>query len=552
MLKTSFFDLPDLVLLDIIHYLSPFDAIQAFYDIDDRTDRIINLLIESQCFKTIHQLRLPLFNFVCRDVVPRLNVNLFHMTLYNHQLEIARNNEILSYLPNLSSLHLINIIENEGLLSYFLHPQLTNLTIEFLSEHHTEAQTFTCEQFIFDKISKKLLDCHLKNQSGIRLQRLTLFPNDSLQRLTIQLKELSDLHILFEQIPNIRSLNVELCQWTIETIKYDYKKLSQTLPNLTEFSLETNHTLTFNQLLLLIENFIYLEKLSIIYRNYDGYGIDTVHFEFVLSRLSRLIDLDLFIKFIYFNLDARCTFEQNHQFKQRWRIHTHANTTQKSYLAYTKPFRKSTYSTSTDILFQDESNVFPTVTKLSLRTHTKQENVLSLIRSINHQFPSLTQLHIVDPFGMEHNQEECSMKLSNISSFDASDLKIPNFFQSVYQSLPNLNHLHVNCDILTKCNLDSLFENNQIKYLQLLTTNLDEISHFLFHFSNLKQLTVNINNSSQRKSHRSLFQWFDISPHLYIVHVRAPKLSDIFYLRLIENEDKFYLQHCNEILTLWK
>jgi hypothetical protein len=34
-------DLPDLVILDILPYLSSFDAIQAFYNIDNTTNRVI-------------------------------------------------------------------------------------------------------------------------------------------------------------------------------------------------------------------------------------------------------------------------------------------------------------------------------------------------------------------------------------------------------------------------------------------------------------------------------------------------------------------------------
>ena len=83
---------------------------------------------------------------------------------------------------------------------------------------------------------------------------------------------------------NIKILNVELCRWTIEDIKYDYKKLSKRLPYLTEFSLQTQHTLSFNQLLIIIQHLIYLKKLSFIYQNYDEHGIDIFQFESTINQ----------------------------------------------------------------------------------------------------------------------------------------------------------------------------------------------------------------------------------------------------------------------------
>ncbi|CAF4430418.1 unnamed protein product, partial [Adineta steineri] len=127
---------------------------------------------------------------------------LSRLTLYDHQLMIARTKQIYLYLSNVSSLHLINIIEikenNDNDLSYFLTKQLKKLTIQFISEHHIEAQAYICEQFIFNKESTNLTDCHLLNNYGIHLRRLNLFPNNSIQEMTVQLKYLTDLHVLFD------------------------------------------------------------------------------------------------------------------------------------------------------------------------------------------------------------------------------------------------------------------------------------------------------------------------------------------------------------------
>jgi hypothetical protein len=552
---TNFIDLPDLVILNILRYLSPFDAIQAFYNID--TDRILNLLIEGQCFSTIHHLRLSLFNFVCDYILPCIGRKLSHLTLYDHQLVLAHEKQIFLYLSNILSLHLINIveiIENENYLSYFLQKKLRNLTIEFINEHHIEAQAYVCEQFIFNKNSENLINCHLSNIYGIQLQHLNLFPNKSIENLTIELKELSDLHILFDNLLNIKILNIKICRWTIEDIKYDYRKLSKKLPNLIEFSLQTEHALSFHQILTIIQNLIYLKKLSFIYRNYDEHGIDIFQLESALNYLKHLIQFHFIIKFIYFNLNLKQTFENNIQFKQRWNIQTYNNSLYKNYLAYTKPFINKNYSISSDILLEDDSNYFSSITNLSLTTHTKQLSFLLIIRLLNEKFPSLNHLHIMDSFGIEEN-EEWNEKLLKIRSFDATDLKISNLFNRIFRSMPNLIDLRINSNILINYDLKLLLVKNKIKYLELITNNLDQINDILFYFSTLEQLIINSkkqSNQYERKLPRILFNWFQISSRLYIIHIKAHKLSDLFYLIHIESTETMHVKYSNEMLTLWK
>ncbi|CAF0764916.1 unnamed protein product [Adineta steineri] len=559
MLRTLFTDLPDLVILNIIHYLSPFDAIQAFYNIDNDDDnRILNLLIEARCFSSIYQLRLPLFNFVCDYVIPYMGSKLSHLTLYDHQLTIARTKQMHLYLSNLSSLHLINIIEikeNDNDLSYFLNKQLKKLTIQFISEHHIEAQAYICEQFIFNKESINLIDCHLLNNYGIHLRRLNLFPNNSIQEMTVQLKHLTDLHVLFDNLINIKILNIEICQWTIEDIKYDYTKLSKKLPCLIEFSLQTHHTLSFNQLLSIIQHLIYLNKLSFIYRNYDERGIDINQLQLVLNHLQCLKHLHFIIKFIYFNLNPKLTFEYNIQLKQQWNVHTYMNSLYKTYLAYTQPVINRNFSISSDILLDDDLIYLPTITNLNLNIHTKQISLLPIIRLLNSHFPCLNHLHIVDSFGVEE-KNDCDMKLFNIHSLNASELKISNLFFNLIQSLPNLIYLQVNSNILINCDLKLLFVKNQIKHLELITKNFDEISNILLYFPILEYLIINNKKQSsdyKRKSYRIVFNWFEICTQLYTIHIKTDKLSNLFFkLSHTKSNPKIHIQYSNEMLTVWK
>ncbi|CAF2983432.1 unnamed protein product [Rotaria sp. Silwood2] len=557
MFVTLFTDLPDLVILDIFRYLSSFDAIQAFYNIDNNTERILNLLIEGQCFSTIHHFRLSLFNFVCDYVLPRIGNKLSHLTLYDHQLALAHEKQIFSYLSNILSLHLINIIEiteNDNHLSYFLHKQLKSLTIKFLSEHHIEAQAYVCEQFIFNKKCENLIQCHLLNDYGIQLQHLTLFPNNSIEKMTIQLKQLSDLHVLFDHLLNVKILNVELCRWTIEDIKYDYTKLSKKLSNLIEFSLKNEHVLNFNQMTTIFRYLIHLKKLSFIYRNYDEHGIDINQLELTLNHLKNLTQFHFSIKFIYFNLNPKLTFENNIQFKQRWNVHTYKNSLSKNYLAYTQPFINRTFSISSDTLLEDNSIDFPSVTNLRLTTHTKQLPLLPTIRLLNSNFPSITHLHIVDSFGIEDNNKY-DFKLPKIHSFDASELKISNLFQIFLQSMPNLTYLNLNSNVSITYDLKLLLAKNKIKHLELITNDLDQINNILRHFSSLEHLIINSKKQSNqytRKYFQIILDWFHICSQLYTIHVKAHKLSDLFYLIHMKGDETMHVQYSSEMLTVWK
>lgn len=551
---TCFIDLPELILLEILHYLSSFDAIHAFYDIDRHTDRLVNLLIEKNCFSNIHQLRLPLFEFVCDDVLPRLGENLFHLTLYDHQLSLAHRKRILLHLPNLSSLHLLNLTEHDNDLSYFLHEQIEDLTIEFISEHHIEAQAYVCEQFIFEKCSRNLQNCQLINRYGLQLKHLNLHPNSSLQQLTIQLKELTDLHILFDHLVNIRVLNVQICRWTMEEMKYDYKNLSTKFPHFIEFSFQSEHAVSYNQMLKIIENLHYLEKLSFIYRNYDERGIDIPQLVSTITNLPHLIHLNFLIKFIYFTLNPKLTFEETSSFNNQWNIHTYINPLCKSYLAYTRPFQQRDYSISTDMFFEDEDlDFFPSVINLNVTTHVKQLSFFPIVDQLNRQFPFVTHLHVADSFGVL-DDEQWIYKLPRITSFNGSEIKIWNLLENLLQSMPNLSHLQIDTNILLNSNL-KIFRRKSIKSLELIANNFDEINEYLLYFPRLEHLIINTKKHFQpfeRKFFRSLLHWFDLSSRLSIIHIHAHKLSQLFYPTPIESNEHLHFQSSNELLTLWK
>ncbi|CAF1231798.1 unnamed protein product [Rotaria magnacalcarata] len=557
MCVTLFTDLPDLVVLNVLRFLSHFDAIQAFYNINNNTERILSLLIEGQCFSSMHYFRLPLFNFVCDHVLSRIGSKLTHLTLYDHQLALAYQKQILLYLTNVSSLHLINIVEiteSDNYLSYFLRKQLKSLTIEFLSEHHFEAQAYVCEQFIFSKNSESLTHCHLITDHGILLKHRILLPNVSIINMTIQLRQLSDLHVLFDYLLNVKILNVKICRWTVEDIKYDYTKLPKTLSHLVEFSLQSDHALSFNQMITIFRHLIHLEKLSFLYRNYDEHGIDINQLEIALTHLKNLTELNSIINFIYFNLNPKLTFENNIHFKQRWNIHTYKNLLYKNYVAYTQPFINASYSISSDILLEDNSTDFSSITNLTLKTHTKQLSLLPIIRLLNSRFSSVTHLHIIDSFGIEDNHND-DFKLPKVYSFDASEIKLSNLFKILLLSMPNLTRLQVNLNVLIACDWKLLLANNKIKHLELKTNNLDQINPILFYFSSLEQLTVNTkkqSNQYKRKYIQVILDWFHKCFQLCTIHVKAHKLSDFLYIEHAESDKNMHVKYSNEILTLWR
>ena len=334
MSTTVFTDLPDLVLLQIFNYLPPFDAIQAFYDVD----RMINLLLEARCFSCIHQFPMPLFEFVCDHVLTRMGARLTHLTLHDHHLRLAREKRVLSALQNLSSIRLkiesvVNDVELD--LGYYLHLQLEELSLEFHGEHHRDAQAFVSEHYLCHTKSERLKRCQLLDTDGIQLRYLDLAVNHTLKELTIQLRCLADLHLLWDHFPNLSLLNVELRHWTNEDVKYDYRTLSNRLVHLTDFSLKSDHILSFNLLLTILEHMIHLKKLSFIYHNYDENGIDLHRFERTLNNLTRLTQLHFLIRFVYFQLSPKLTFNDEFRWRTSWKIQSHVNPIHKTYLVHT-------------------------------------------------------------------------------------------------------------------------------------------------------------------------------------------------------------------------
>lgn len=555
---TALTDLPDLVILNIFVYLRPFHAIQAFYDLDDRSDRFIHLLIECRYFSTIHHLRYALFDFVCREVLPRMGEKLRHLTLDHHQLQLAEERDILGCLSNLSSLCLLNVLEiNEqnNALAYVLRPQLENLSIDFIGEHHLEAPAFVCEQFLFDQREIQLSRCRLSSVFGIQLQHLNLFPNRSIEELNIQLKDLCDLHLLFDNLKSIRVLHVQLCQWTINELKYDYRKLTEQLPYLKEFSLRSEHALNFERVLRILQPLYQLEKLSLVYRNYDEYGIDIERFQSVLSRYDRLKEFHLVLKFVYFQLNPKLTFEQCLAFKEQWNIQSYVNLGYKTYLAYTKPWIADHSSLSTDFLFDNPARRFPTVTHLHLTTHAKQSSLVSLFDQLTRNFPSLTHFHLVDSFGIITETTDESVQLPKISSFVASDVKLVNVFAPLVRSMSNLTDLHVNLDLLHQCDLRVLFRGNAIKSLELVTNNFEQIVGLLPYFLLMEQLTVNTKKQStpgKRRFYRLVLDWFEVCSQLFIIQIKAHRLADLFYGTRLLAGPSLFVQYEIEMLTVWR
>jgi Leucine-rich repeat (LRR) protein len=164
----------------------------------------------------------------------------------------------------------------------------------------------------------------------------------------------------------------------------------------------------------------------------------------------------------------------------------------------------------------------------------------------------VTNLHIVDSFGIEEENDEWNSKLTKIHSFDASELKISNLFKILIQSMPNLIYLHVNSNVLMDCNLKLLLTKNRIKHLELITNNFEQIKDILRYFPFLKQLIINTKNQSnqfKRKSFQIIFDWFHLCSQLYIIHIKANKLSDLIH---IDHDETIHIQYSNEILTVWK
>ena len=230
----SFEQLPDEILLIICSYLSRYDIIKTFNDLNTRLNCTINEYRENLDFR---ELNFRQFHFYCKSIRTSFGRKVRSLILSNaapsvRQLILFRK-QIQSFgeiLPNLERLILIDHYDDELDLYLPLISILTNfkeLKINFIKNKN---ETILCnfipqiltDNFIyFDHLPKRrkrqILTLEKLSLTGTGYLKLTPLFNETITHLTIEIENTNDLLQIFSGFISLQYLNVNIKQLTVLT-----------------------------------------------------------------------------------------------------------------------------------------------------------------------------------------------------------------------------------------------------------------------------------------------------------------------------------------------
>lgn len=324
---TKFMDFPDEILCNIFEYLSSFDALYSFMNLNMRLNRLLSLfrrqidLTNLSYDQFIHYIDVllpminkeqPLYYMKLGNVRTPGQIKLFNSLINNHSyhdcfknvnkivIESVRFNEFTDFVVNflLSLSNLTSLSITAGRIPDKEHPQWTRLCVHSVLSIST-----------LTKLSIEL-------PSGITLSSLsqTIMLN-SLKDVTLNLKLVTDLLILIKHIPNIENLSIGITWWAsgdhklvkmFEEISSNSDRVSL-LSRLKSFHLTVDSVLLFQfehleQLLRVILNNETTNTFSFIVRNCFTHNTELTEFingkrwENLLSTYSSLNEFNLFIR----------------------------------------------------------------------------------------------------------------------------------------------------------------------------------------------------------------------------------------------------------------
>jgi hypothetical protein len=227
----SFERFPDEILLIICSYLSPYDIIKAFNDLNSRLNSTINQYRENLDFR---ELNLRQFNFFCQSIRSSFGEQVRSIILSNaapsvRQLILFRKqiSSLKNFLPNLERLTLIDHYDDEldlylPFISLLKH--LKELKINFIKNKNETtllnliSRILTDNFIYFDHIPKR------RKHDLVRLEKLSLtgtgylklLPlfNQTITHLTIEIENTDDLLEIFSGFTLLQYLNVNMKQLT--------------------------------------------------------------------------------------------------------------------------------------------------------------------------------------------------------------------------------------------------------------------------------------------------------------------------------------------------
>ncbi|CAF0849531.1 unnamed protein product [Didymodactylos carnosus] len=344
--------LPNEVIFNIFGYLNSTDVFLSFINLNNR----LNCLLEYY-FNTVDLTKIWHKTFKCyiNILLPTIGVWVKNLKLGGEQTYYQL--DILSLCPNLQTVSIVKVRLNDIESHLELFQRLSELKLSLILPDDDDEYPQTSKEFRHINLCKYLF---CRNSSLEKLELNWLFINKhirpcKLQELIITLNYFSDLFILFNNLPNIRSIQVNFlnddCHKS-DIKHYVYKNLAKKIHHLTDFSLKSCHPFendTFiSNLIRHLPSGLKRLSLEISFRQRTNF-IDGnyVKREF----LSKFLQLNTLYYSVFVELDNHIlvdeivvSFSSDYWLKRNWLIECHYNENQKCFCLNSLPFSSSPLS----------------------------------------------------------------------------------------------------------------------------------------------------------------------------------------------------------------
>ncbi|UJR25239.1 hypothetical protein I4U23_006591 [Adineta vaga] len=431
-------DLPDEILCEILKYLSAFDALYSFLDLNFRFTRLLSPFKQQIDLTNVSYEH---FLYYINDIIPVISK---HKQLYTLKLGNRRTPGQIRLFNQIINNTLVNqhkyfttvekfFLEDPRLEEFIdfidnylkLLPKLTTLSIKIDSLHDTDFPKWT--NLVLHSILpiSSLNKLSITIPAGLGLSRLSethMF--NSLIDLNLNVSTVTDLLILIKRIPNVENLSIRVIWWTsgdrtlvriLDEMRSDQTRTSL-LTKLKQFSLTVDSIMTFqyehlDQILYRVLNNHVTSSFTFSLRNCMKSNADSTiqlldgqAWEKLLSPYSSLNEFHLFIRIS----DSSNSEEEQYYSKSFQRKYFLEKQWFFSYLKHARKNFSLLYSTPNKILelFDISLNTpekfhhFPINYSLNLlidETDTKYYlSNGSLFSFLLNQFPSLQELTLTD------------------------------------------------------------------------------------------------------------------------------------------------------------
>ncbi|CAF0917749.1 unnamed protein product [Didymodactylos carnosus] len=499
--------LPDELLIQICIYLKPYDVLNSLNNLNTRLNRTItkyrqNINLSNISFDECQR--------YCTLILPSISSTIRSLTLSNRhtpkQIEIVLNK--LNFKYQFECLTLIDCTNDDT------ERYLTKLEIfQHLNEFHIlsdnlllENETFVLKKLFSNKTHLNKID--IKWLLGFSLEHIVLKQNKYILDLEITLNSINDLMILFNIVPNIQRLNVEIgSDSCVSKIK------SLNLCSLTYLHLKMdNRQLKYYTFELLMRYIPTLEHVSINISTYDKRFINGHDLKSLLHKLKQFhCSVELKDKEINIDYVIQTFTTEFWLIEKKWYINCYNDFDCQTFYLHTLPYPYKIMSSIHLVNSKSTSPtiIYSTITDVFFNGHNNYLFRSSFFQFLN-QFRNIQRLTLSQScFIMDKQQQPLVLSklrhLSILGSFD-NDLSLI-FFNSLLSKCLNISSLclsYIKIQLLIQnINSDYYRWTNYIEHLTIHSSNeitLDELQTLSKIFPKINYLKFSILNDLFNKS----------------------------------------------------